>query len=247
VNTLFNGLLKNPEFAKLDFSALKLTLGGGMAVQQVVAEKWQEVTGKPLLEAYGLTETSPCVTINPDNIKSYNGTIGLPVPSTEVAILDDDGKMLPLGQPGELAVKGPQVMRCYWNSPVETAKVFTKDGWLLTGDIGSMDEQGFVRILERKKDMVLVSGFNVYPNEIEGVLARMPGVRECAVVGVVDESSGEAVKAFIVSDDPKMTAQEVVKFCRQYLTPYKVPKHVEFRTELPKTNVGKILRRALRD
>jgi long-chain acyl-CoA synthetase len=247
VNTLFNGLLKNPDFASLDFSALKLTLGGGMAVQQVVAEKWQEVTGKPLLEAYGLTETSPCVTINPDNLKSYNGTIGLPVSSTEVAILDDDANMLPLGQPGEIAVKGPQVMQGYWRNTTETAKVFTKDGWLLTGDIGSMDERGFVRILERKKDMVLVSGFNVYPNEVEGVLARLQGVRECAVVGVPDENSGEAVKAFVVSDDPKMTAQDVVKFCRQYLTPYKVPKQVEFRDELPKTNVGKILRRALRD
>ncbi len=247
VNTLFNGLLKNPDFASLDFSALKLTLGGGMAVQQVVAEKWQEVTGKPLLEAYGLTETSPCVTINPDNLKSYNGTIGLPVSSTEVAILDDDANMLPLGQPGELAVKGPQVMQGYWRNTTETAKVFTKDGWLLTGDIGSMDERGFVRILERKKDMVLVSGFNVYPNEVEGVLARLQGVRECAVVGVPDENSGEAVKAFVVSDDPNMTAQDVVKFCRQYLTPYKVPKQVEFRDELPKTNVGKILRRALRD
>lgn len=247
VNTLFNGLLKDPNFAKLDFSKLRLTLGGGMAVQQVVAEHWQKVTGKPLLEAYGLTETSPCVTINPDNLKSYNGTIGLPVPSTDVAILDDEGKILPFGEPGELAVKGPQVMQGYWNNPGETAKVFTKDGWLLTGDIGSMDDKGFVRILERKKDMILVSGFNVYPNEVEGVLAKMPGVRECAVIGVPDENSGETVKAFVVLDDPQITAQDVVKFCRGHLTPYKVPKHIEFRSELPKSNVGKILRRALRD
>lgn len=247
VNTLFNGLLKDPNFATLDFSKLRLTLGGGMAVQQVVAEHWQKVTGKPLLEAYGLTETSPCVTINPDNLKSYNGTIGLPVPSTDVAILDDEGKILPFGEPGELAVKGPQVMQGYWNNPGETAKVFTKDGWLLTGDIGSMDDKGFVRILERKKDMILVSGFNVYPNEVEGVLARMPGVRECAVIGVPDENSGETVKAFIVADGTQISAQDVVKFCRGHLTPYKVPKHIEFRSELPKSNVGKILRRALRD
>jgi len=247
VNTLFNGLLKHPSFASLDFSALHLSLGGGMAVQQVVAEKWQQVTGKPLLEAYGLSETSPCVTLNPDNLKSYNGTIGLPVSSTEVAILDDDGHMVAHGIPGELAVKGPQVMLGYWNNPAETARVFNHDGWLLTGDIASMDDKGFVRILERKKDMILVSGFNVYPNEVEGVLAKMPGVRESAVVAVADESSGEAPKAFIVSDDPAMTVQDVTKFCRKHLTPYKVPKHVEFRSELPKSNVGKILRRALRD
>lgn len=246
VNTLFNGLNKCPSFSKLDFSALHLSLGGGMAVQEAVALEWQRITGKPLLEAYGLTETSPCVTLNPDNLKSYNGTIGLPVPSTEVAILDDEGKMLATGEAGELAVKGPQVMQGYWNSPEETAKVFTSDGWLLTGDIAAMDEKGFLRILERKKDMILVSGFNVYPNELEGVLAKMPGVRECAVIGVPDEGSGEVPKAFIVSDDPQLTAQDVIKFCRQYLTPYKIPKHVVFRDELPKTNVGKILRRALR-
>lgn len=246
VNTLFNGLLKNPGFAKLDFSALSLTLGGGMAVQEVVAEKWQAVTKKPLLEAYGLTETSPCVTINPDNLKSYNGSIGLPVSSTEVAMLDNQGNPVPVGEPGELAVKGPQVMQGYWHNPAETAKVFTQDGWLLTGDMATMDDNGFIRLLERKKDMVLVSGFNVYPNEIEGVLAKMPGVRESAIIGVPDEASGEAVKAFIVSDDPALTAQDVVKFCRQYLTPYKVPKKVEFRQELPKSNVGKILRRELR-
>jgi long-chain acyl-CoA synthetase len=246
VNTLFNGMLKDPNFASLDFSDLRLTLGGGMAVQQVVAERWKAVTGKPLLEAYGLTETSPCVTLNPDTLQEFNGSIGLPAPSTDVAILDDDGAMVPLGEAGEIAVKGPQVMSGYWHNPAETAKVFNADGWLLTGDIGSMDENGFVRLLERKKDMILVSGFNVYPNEVEGVLAKMPMVRECAVVGVADENSGEAVQAFVVSDDPDMTAAEVVKFCRQHLTPYKVPKHVEFRSELPKTNVGKILRRALR-
>ena len=247
VNTLFNGLVKNPAFAKLDFSALHLSLGGGMAVQEAVALAWQRVTGKPLLEAYGLTETSPCVTMNPDNLKSYNGTIGLPVSSTEVAILDEDGKMLAIGEPGELAVKGPQVMQGYWNNPSETAKVFTREGWLLTGDMAAMDDKGFVRILERKKDMILVSGFNVYPNELEGVLAKIPGVRECAVIGVLDENSGEAPKAFIVSDDLNLTVQDVIKFCRLHLTPYKIPKHVVFRDDLPKTNVGKILRRALRD
>lgn len=247
VNTLFNALLKHPAFASLDFSALHLSLGGGMAVQEAVAVQWQRVTGKPLLEAYGLTETSPCVTINPDNLKSYNGTIGLPVSSTEVAILDDDHHMVPLGESGELAVKGPQVMQGYWHNPSETAKVFTSDGWLLTGDIATMDDKGFVRILERKKDMILVSGFNVYPNEIEGVLAKMPGVHECAVIGVHDDNSGEVPKAFIVADDKTLTPEKVIKFCRQHLTPYKIPKYVIFRDELPKSNVGKILRRALRE
>lgn len=245
VNTLFNGLLKCPDFAKLDFSHLRLTLGGGMAVQRVVAEQWQRITGAPLLEAYGLTETSPCVTINPWTLKAYNGSIGLPVSSTLVAILDERGQPLPFGQAGELAVKGPQVMKGYWNQPEETAKVFTKDGWLLTGDMATMDGQGYVRLLERKKDMILVSGFNVYPNEVEGVIARLEGVRECAVVGVADENSGEAVKAFIVKDNPSLTGEAVIAFCRQHLTGYKIPKQVEFRDELPKTNVGKILRRAL--
>lgn len=246
VNTLFNGLLKHPDFARLDFSRLSLTLGGGMAVQRVVAERWQQVTGAPLLEAYGLTETSPCVTINPCNLKSYNGTIGLPVPSTDVTILDDQMHPVPLNESGELAIKGPQVMQGYWQNPAETAKVFTPDGWLLTGDIASMDASGFIRILERKKDMILVSGFNVYPNEVEDVIARMPGVRECAVIGVHDENSGETVKAFIVKDNPKLTAPEIIQYCREHLTPYKVPKQVEFREELPKSNVGKILRRALK-
>lgn len=247
VNTLFNALLKDPQFAKLDFSKLRLALGGGMAVQRVVAEQWQNVTGAPLLEAYGLTETSPCITINPCNLKAYNGTIGLPMPSTDVCLLDDAGNEVPLGEPGEIAVKGPQVMKCYWQNPAETAKVFNRDGWLLTGDIGSINEDGFLRILERKKDMILVSGFNVYPNEIEDVLARIPGVREVAVVGVTDEQTGEAVKAFIVKDDPTLIPADVVRFARKHLTPYKIPKQVEFCKELPKSNVGKILRRALRD
>lgn len=246
VNTLFNALLNNPAFAKLDFSRLRLTVGGGMAVQHSVAEKWQQVTGAPLLEAYGLTETSPCAIVNPPYLKSYNGTIGLPISSTDVAILDDEGHELPIGTPGELGIKGPQVMQGYWQNPSETAKVFTKDGWLLTGDIAAMDEKGYLRILERKKDMILVSGFNVYPNEIEDVLAEMPGVRECAVIGVPDEHSGEAVKAYIVKNDPHLSVDAVIKFCREHLTPYKVPRQVEFRSELPKTNVGKILKRALR-
>lgn len=250
VNTLFNALLKNPHFAKLDFSQLRLALGGGMAVQEVVAEKWQAITKAPLLEAYGLTETSPCVTINPVNVKGFNGTIGLPVSSTEICILGDDGEELSIGQPGELAVKGPQVMKGYWNNPVETAKVFTKNGWLLTGDIATIDEKGFVRLLERKKDMILVSGFNVYPNEIEDVLAAMPGIKEVAVIGVHDEVSGEAPKAFIVRDESSEAAPteaDVVHFAREHLTAYKIPKHVVFVNDLPKTNVGKILRRALRE
>jgi long-chain acyl-CoA synthetase len=247
VNTLFNGLLKNPTFAKLNFKHLHLSLGGGMAVQEVVANEWQKVTGAPLLEAYGLTETSPCVTINPCDLKAYNGSIGLPVPSTFVCTVDNDGKPLPNGEIGELAVKGPQVMLGYWHSPEETKRIFTKEGWLLTGDIGVVDPSGYVRLLERKKDMILVSGFNVYPNEVESVIVAIPGVRECAVVGMPDENSGEQVKAFIVSDNPALTKADVVTYCREHLTPYKVPKDVEFRTELPKTNVGKILRRALRD
>jgi long-chain acyl-CoA synthetase len=247
VNTLFNALMKDPGFASLDFSDLHLALGGGMAMQKVVAEKWQELTHAPLLEAYGLTEASPCVTINPVNVKAFNGSIGLPVSSTDIRILDDEGNEVAVGAPGELAVKGPQVMKGYWNNPMETAKVFTNDGWLLTGDIASVDENGFVRILERKKDMILVSGFNVYPNEIEDVIARMPGIREVAVIAVTDESSGEAPKAFIVKDDDNLTADDVIQYCRQHLTGYKIPKHVEFAKELPKSNVGKILRRALKD
>lgn len=247
VNTLFNALLKNPNFAKLDFSDLRLALGGGMAVQAVVAEKWKEVTGVPILEAYGLTETSPCVSINPPDLREYNGTIGLPVSSTSVCILDSNGNELPIGEAGELAIKGPQVMRGYWENPKETERAFTKDGWLLTGDIASIDANGYLRLLERKKDMVLVSGFNVYPNEVEDVIAKLPGVREVAIIGVPDENSGEAVKAFVVRDNDSLTEADVIKYARQHLTPYKVPKTVDFCTELPKTNVGKILRRALRD
>ncbi|OGT62640.1 MAG: long-chain-fatty-acid--CoA ligase [Gammaproteobacteria bacterium RIFCSPHIGHO2_12_FULL_45_12] len=246
VNTLFHALIKYPAFSKLDFSCLRLALGGGMAVQRAVAEKWQAITGAPLLEAYGLTETSPCVTINPVTEKSYNGSIGLPVSSTHLIILDEEGCELPVGEAGELGIKGPQVMKGYWRNPAETEKVFTKDGWLLTGDIASMDEKGFFRLLERKKDMILVSGFNVYPNEIEDVLTRLAGISEAAVIGVSDENSGETVKAFIVKDDPALTAEKVVKYCREHLTPYKVPKYIEFTDELPKTNVGKILRRALK-
>lgn len=247
VNTLFNGLLKQPQFAKLDFSGLKLSLGGGMAVQRAVAEKWQEVTGVALLEAYGLTETSPCVTMNPPKLKKYNGSVGLPVSSTDVCLLDDDQNEVPLGNTGELAIKGPQVMLGYWQNPQETKKVFTKNGWLLTGDIAAMDENGYVYIRERKKDMILVSGFNVYPNEIEDVLVRLKGVREVAVIGVNDEGSGEVVKAFIVKDDPNLTVNDVLNYCKKNLTGYKIPKYIEFVDELPKSNIGKILRRALRD
>lgn len=247
VNTLFNGLLKHAAFAKLNFKHLSFTLGGGMSVQKVVADKWEAVTHVPLIEAYGLTETSPCVTINPTNMTSYNGSIGLPVSSTDVCLFNSEGQPVAIGQPGELAVKGPQVMQGYWNNPKETAKVFTPDGWLLTGDMAVMNEQGYLKLLERKKDMILVSGFNVYPNEIEDILARLPGVKEVAVIGVPDENSGEVPKAFIVKDDAGLTKEEIVKYCREHLTPYKIPKYIEFRDELPKSNVGKILRRALRD
>ncbi len=247
VNTLFNALLKNPAFTDLDFSGLRLALGGGMPVQQAVAEKWQKVTHVVLLEAYGLTETSPCVTINPTNLQHFNASIGLPVPSTEVTILDNNAHPVPIGEAGELAVKGPQVMSGYWNNLKETEKVFSKDGWLLTGDIANLDEQGFVRILERKKDMILVSGFNVYPKEIEDVIALLPGVREVAVIGVKDESSGEAPKAFVVKDNPTLTTVAILAHCHQHLTHYKIPKEIEFVPDLPKSNVGKILRRVLRE
>ncbi|MFZ5512551.1 MAG: long-chain-fatty-acid--CoA ligase FadD [Pseudomonadota bacterium] len=247
VNTLFNALLNDPNFAKLDFSGLRITLGGGMAVQKAVAERWKQVTGTPLIEAYGLTETSPAATINPLDLKEYNGSIGLPVPSTEVAIRDEEGRDLPIGEVGEICVRGPQVMKGYYNRPEETAKVIMADGFLRTGDVGVMDEKGFVRIVDRKKDMILVSGFNVYPNEIEAVVAMHPGVLEVAAVGVPDEKSGEAVKIFVVKKDPNLTTEALIAHCKENLTGYKVPKLVEFRTELPKTNVGKILRRALRD
>jgi long-chain acyl-CoA synthetase len=247
VNTLFNALLKNQNFPKLDFSRLKLTLGGGMAVVKAVAEKWHIVTGHPLVEAYGLTETSPCVSINVAELKEYNGTVGLPVSSTDICIFDEDGKELGVGQSGELGIKGPQVMRGYWQNPIETQKVFTKDGWLLTGDIAMLDEHGFLKILERKKDMILVSGFNVYPNEIEDVLMGMHGIAEAAVIAVPDENSGEVPKAFVVKEDQSLTAEQILKYCRTKLTGYKIPKKVVFCQELPKTNVGKVLRRALRD
>ena len=247
VNTLFNALLNNADFAKLDFSNLRLTLGGGMAVQKQVADKWQQVTGMPLIEAYGLTETSPAATINPLDLPGYNGSIGLPISSTEVAIRDEDGRDVPLGQAGELCVRGPQVMKGYWQRPEETSQVIMGDGFLRTGDVAVMDEKGFVRIVDRKKDMILVSGFNVYPNEVEAVVAMHPGVLEVAAVGVSDEKSGEAVKVFVVKKDPDLTAEALIAHCRENLTGYKVPHRVEFRAELPKTNVGKILRRALRD
>ena len=247
VNTLFNALLNDPNFASLDFSALRVTLGGGMAVQKAVADRWAQVTGKPLIEAYGLTETSPAATMNPLDLKEYNGSIGLPVPGTEVTIRDDDGKDLALGQAGELCVRGPQVMKGYYNRPDETAKVLMPDGFLRTGDVAVIDEQGFVRIVDRKKDMILVSGFNVYPNEVEAVVAMHPAVLEVAAIGVPDDKSGEAVKVFIVRKDPSLTADAVLAHCRENMTGYKVPRFVEFREELPKTNVGKILRRALRD
>jgi len=247
VNTLFNALLNNADFHKLDFSPLQMTLGGGMAVQQAVAERWQEVTGKPLIEAYGLTETSPAVTINPLDLQEYNGSIGLPVPSTDIELRDDGGHAVPLGKPGEIWVKGPQVMAGYWHRPDETAKVIDDRGWLATGDIGVMDERGFVRIVDRKKDMILVSGFNVYPNEIEAVVAMHSGVLECAAIGAPDEKSGEAVHLFVVKKDSSLTAAALLEHCRAHLTGYKCPREVEFRDELPKSNVGKILRRELRE
>jgi long-chain acyl-CoA synthetase len=246
VNTLFNGLLNTPGFDKIDFSHLRLTLGGGMAVQRAVAERWKQVTGCTLVEAYGLTETSPAACINPMDLAEYNGAIGLPVPSTDACIKDDDGHQLASGEVGELCIKGPQVMRGYWHRPEETANVIDGEGWLHTGDMARMDEKGFFYIVDRKKDMILVSGFNVYPNEVEDVIALMPGVLEVAAVGVPDEKSGEAVKVVIVKKDPSLTAEQVKAHARENLTGYKHPKYVEFRTELPKTNVGKILRRELR-
>ncbi len=247
VNTLFNGLLHTPGFAELDFSQLHLTLGGGMAVQRAVAERWQKVTGCTLAEAYGLTETSPAVCINPLDLKEYSGSIGLPVPSTNVAIWSEDGKPLPVGEAGELMVQGPQVMKGYWQRPDETAKVLGTDGWLHTGDIAKMDANGYFYIVDRKKDMILVSGFNVYPNEVEDAVMQHPGVLEVAAVGVPDEHSGEVVKLFVVRKDPNLTEEALRQFCRENLTGYKRPKFIEFRDSLPKSNVGKILRRELRD
>jgi long-chain acyl-CoA synthetase len=247
VNTLYNGLLHHPDFNKIDFSKLKISNGGGMAVQRPVADQWKKATGCGIAEGYGLSETSPTLTCNPATFTEFNGSIGIPVPSTDISIRDDDGNEVPLGQPGEICAKGPQVMVGYWNRPDETAKVMTADGFFRTGDIGVMAPDGYTKIVDRKKDMILVSGFNVYPNEIEEVIASHPGVLECAVIGVQDARSGEAVKAFVVKKDPNVTAEEIIKFCGTQLTNYKVPKQIEFRTDLPKTNVGKILRRELRD
>ena len=247
LNTLYNALLNHPDFASIDFSQLRLATAGGMAMQKVVADRWQKATKVPILEGYGLTETSPVATTNPVDLTEFSGTIGLPVPSTVITIRDDDEHILPVGQVGEICIAGPQVMKGYWQRPDETAKVMAKDGAFKTGDIGVMDERGYVKIVDRKKDMILVSGFNVYPNELEDVVAGCPGVLECCAIGVPDEKSGEVPKVFVVKKDPALTEQLVLEHCRKNLTGYKMPKYIEFRTELPKTPVGKILRRALRD
>ncbi len=247
VNTLFNALANHPDFAKLDFSGLKVSMGGGMAVQQATAEKWKKVTGCAIVEGYGLSETSPVATANRLDNTEFNGSIGYPLPSTEVAILDDDGNHLEIGAVGEIAIRGPQVMAGYWQRADETAKVMTADNFFRTGDIGIMDASGQVKIVDRKKDMILVSGFNVYPNEVEQVVNLHPGVMECAAVGVPDEKSGEAVKLFVVRKDSTLTEAQLKAYCHEQLTGYKCPKYVEFRNDLPKTNVGKILRRELRD
>ncbi|MGH8243800.1 MAG: AMP-binding protein [Steroidobacteraceae bacterium] len=247
VNTLFNALLNTPGFESLDFGSLKVALGGGMAVQAAVSERWRKVTGRHICQGWGLTESSPVGTANLPRETEFTGSIGYPIPSTEVSIRDDAGKALPIGSVGEICLRGPQVMRGYWNRPEETAQVMLPGGWLRTGDIGRMDERGRTYLEDRKKDMILVSGFNVYPNEVEGVVAQMPGVCEVAAVAQADDKSGEVVALFIVKKDPALTAEDVVAYCKKELTPYKVPKHVYFRSELPKTNVGKILRRTLRD
>jgi long-chain acyl-CoA synthetase len=247
VNTLFNALLNNPDFAKLDFSTMRVTLGGGMAVQGPVAERWLKVVGVPLLQAYGLTETSPAATINPLDMHEFNGAIGLPISSTEVSIRDDYGAEVPQGQIGEICIRGPQVMKGYWQRPDETELVFHPDRFLRTGDMGYVDKKGFVFLVDRKKDMILVSGFNVYPNEVEEAVAMHPGVRDVAAIGVPDEHSGEAVKIFVVRKDPNVTERMLIEHCRGLLTGYKIPRHVEFRDDLPRTNVGKILRRALKE
>lgn len=246
VNTLFNGLLNYPEFASVNFSNMRAAIGGGMAVQRAVAEKWKQITGHTLSEGYGLTETSPVLTMNPLDEKGRIGSIGLPVPSTNIRLVDDDGNDVALGENGEIIAQGPQVTQGYYNRPDETEKTI-KDGWLYTGDIGVMDNDGFIRIVDRKKDMILVSGFNVYPNEIEDIVATCPGVLEVAAIGVPDDKSGEAVKIFVVKKDDNLTKDAIIAHCREQLTGYKIPKHCEFRTELPKSNVGKILRRMLKD
>ena len=248
VNTLFNGLLNTPGFDKVDFSHLRMSFGGGMAVQRTVAEKWEKITGCALIEGYGMTESAPVATINPlVEGARFSGSIGLPIPSTEIGIQDDDGKPLAMSEVGEICIRGPQVMKGYWEQPGETAKVLSSDGWLRTGDLGRIDEKGLVYIVDRKKDMILVSGFNVYPNEIEDTVMQNPGVAEVAAVGVPDEHSGEVVKLFVVRKDPNLTIEALKEFCRENLTGYKRPKLIEFRDELPKSNVGKILRRELRD
>ena len=247
VNTLYNAMLNHPDFNKLNFSKLLVANGGGMAVQEAVARRWYERTHTPIVEGYGMSETSPCVTCNPVSVTSYSGTIGLPLPSTDISIRDDDNNEVPLGQPGEICIRGPQVMAGYWNRPDETAKVMTPDGFFKSGDIGVVSDAGYVKIVDRKKDMILVSGFNVYPNEIEDVVAKLPGVFEVAAVGVPDQHSGEAVKLFVVRKDQALTDADIFAFCKEQLTGYKRPKIIEFRTELPKSNVGKILRRELRD
>jgi long-chain acyl-CoA synthetase len=246
VNTLFNALANDADFARLDFSDLVISNGGGMAVQRATAEKWLAITGCPVVEGYGLSETSPVVTINRFDLKEFNGSIGLPVPSTEVVIRDDEGRDVPVGTPGEICIRGPQVMSGYWNRPDETEKVMTNDGFFRSGDVGVMDSAGYIRIVDRKKDMILVSGFNVYPNEIEQVVSLLPGVLECAAIGIPDERSGEAVKLFVVRRDAALSEGDVMDYCRENFTAYKRPRHIEFRDELPKSNVGKILRRELR-
>lgn len=246
VNTLFNALVHNADFASIDFSTWKISLGGGMAVQKAVAQEWKRITGTPLIEAYGLTETSPGVCVNPLDIPEYTGSIGLPIPNTDVQIRDGEGKEVALGDAGELWVKGPQVMRGYWKRPEETAKVMDADGFLATGDVAIMDARGYVKLVDRKKDMIVVSGFNVYPNEVEDVVAEMPGILEVACIGVASEKTGEAIKLFVVKKDDSVTRESIIAYCRENLTAYKVPKDIEFRQELPKSNVGKILRKELR-
>ncbi len=247
LNTLFNALLNNDDFRKLDFSPMILSLGGGMAVQRAVAERWKDVTGCNISEGYGLSETSPVATANRFDVEEFTATIGLPIPSTDIAIRDEDGKDLPIGEVGEICIRGPQVMAGYWNRPDETAKVMTEDGFFKSGDMGFMDDKGYVKIVDRKKDMILVSGFNVYPAEIEDVVATHPGVLEVAAIGVPDEHSGEVPKLFVVKKDPQLTAEKLMEFCKKNFTGYKRPKHIEFRDDLPKSNVGKILRRELKD
>lgn len=246
VNTLFNALANDADFARLDFGGLVVSNGGGMAVQRATADKWLKITGCPVVEGYGLSETSPVATCNRLDLTDFSGTIGLPVPSTEIAIRDDDGADVPTGSPGEICIRGPQVMAGYWNRPDETARVMTSDGFFKSGDVGIMDERGYVRIVDRKKDMILVSGFNVYPNEIEQVVSLHPGVLECAAIGIPDDKSGEAVKLFVVKSDPTLSEDDLSSYCRENFTAYKRPKYIEFRDELPKSNVGKILRRELR-